>query len=237
MLAAVRILKTISVRCANARPRTPRDYLNFTVHNLLKASRLSETIVDGDMVLDIGSGDGHTLRELMLFRKIRPVGVEITVERNPHSSTRVVCHGSALPFVDKAFDVTLICYVLHHLPEDQAKAFILEAVRVARKKILLLEDSMVDFCVFYRLRNLFHRLEGDWEYGSESNAYRTPGGQEMFLTYDQWNRLLLALPGVYGVSVESLERISRYAHHTLIRVDTAPETANSGSATATTDLM
>ena len=108
ILSIVRILKWFSVRCANVRRVTPRDYLNWTVPNLLKASRLANGMLDGNMVLDIGCGDGHTLRELMLFRNIRPFGVEITSERNTHFSTRVICHGSALPFVDKVFDVSLI---------------------------------------------------------------------------------------------------------------------------------
>jgi SAM-dependent methyltransferase len=222
MYRAVRILKGVCLLCANMRRQVPREYLNYSVHNLLRAHRLASAIADGEAVLDIGCGSGHTLHDLSLFRSVRAFGVDLAAERLAHPIPFVVYDGAALPFVDKAFDVTLICYVLHHITEAQARTLIQEAVRVTRREIQLMEDSLPRFGVFYRLRNMLHLLEGKLVYESESRAYRTPAGQKMFMTYEEWDGFLTAIPGVSHVSIESLAPITRFAHHTLIRVDTRP---------------
>lgn len=91
----------------------------------------------GNVVLDLGCGDGKTLRAIR--GDMRPVGLDI-------SSTALALAGgvapgallvqgecTSLPFPDAAFDVILAFHILDHLLEADRGAAIGEAVRVLRR--------------------------------------------------------------------------------------------------------
>ena len=133
---------------------------------VLRASRIARRIRDGDTVLDVGCGAGHLLTDLAMFRSIRPFGVDVSLDRyNLSEIPAARFDGQRLPFVKESFDVTVCCYVLHHLTPQHAKELLGEMVRVTRRRIVLLEDSMPQFDWFYRLRNRFHRINAAALYG------------------------------------------------------------------------
>jgi SAM-dependent methyltransferase len=178
----LRALEALCVVAANV-PRTePRRYLEYPAWDLLSAHRIAGYVNDGDSVLDVGSGNGHRLEKLAMFRDIDAVGVDLAPASPRPGVTLDVYDGHRLPFDDGTFDVVLLCYVLHHLKRPHANELLREATRVSRRHVILLEDSMPRWTLLYRWRNRLHRLESDLAYASESQAYRSPGDEQMFLT-------------------------------------------------------
>lgn len=221
----LRALQFVCVRLANL-GRPPRA-LRHQAEDLLRASRVAARIEDGDSVLDVGCGSGHVLAELKLFRRIRAVGVDLATDRVAFGDLEISrFDGQSLPFADGAFDVTLVCYVLHHLSPEDAAALMREVVRVTRRRVILHEDSLAEFGPLYRLRNRLHRVEAGLEYGAESSEYRPLRGEAMFLTHDGWRGFLGGFERVAGVAIEPLDEIYRYRHHTLIDVTLSGATSS-----------
>ena len=211
-------LEKVSVFLAHLWDR--RDKRGRRATNLefvLRASRIAKRVRDGDAVLDVGCGAGRLLTDLGLFREIRPFGVDVSLDRyvfNEIPAARF--DGRSLPFAAGSFDVTVCCYVMHHLTPQHAKELLGEMVRVTRRWIVLLEDSLPQFDWFYRMRNRFHRINAAAMYRGESASYRPPRDEAMFLTHDQWRAFASDIAGVSGVTVESLQDVTRWRHHALI---------------------
>ena len=212
------LLEKVSVFLAHLgelRQRRRRRVTNLEF--VLRASRIARRLRDGDTVLDVGCGAGHLLTDLAMFRQIRPVGVDVALDRyNVAEIPAARFDGHMLPFLNESFDVTVCCYVLHHLTPQHAKELLGEMVRVTRRRIVLLEDSLPRFGWIYRQRNRFHRINAAALYGGESATYRPPGDEAMFMTHDQWCAFASDIPGVSRASVESLQDVTRWRHHTLI---------------------
>jgi SAM-dependent methyltransferase len=184
---------------------------------VLRASRIARRVRDGDAVLDVGCGAGRTLTDVALFREIRPFGVDVSLDRYAFAEIPAArFDGRSLPFSNGSFDVTVCCYVLHHLTPEHAKELLGEMIRVTRRSIVLLEDSLPQFDLFYRMRNRFHRINAAAMYRGESASYRPPSDEAMFLTHDQWSAFAGEIAGVSRVAVESIQDVTRWRHHTLI---------------------
>jgi SAM-dependent methyltransferase len=216
-------LQLASVVVANRVRTAERTYEKFTTWDLLKTQRMAERIHDGEKVLDVGTGSGRRLVELGLFRKIDRHGVDIHIGGPRPGIELHTYDGRTLPFPDQSFDVVMICYVLHHLTPEHARDLMSEITRVAKRKVLVLEDSMPEWTFSYRMRNRMHRIEADLQYGGESQTYVSPGGEAMFLKHDEWKQWFGKLTRVANVEVVSLNDISKYAHHTLFDLELAPE--------------
>lgn len=102
---------------------------------------LSDYIHKNDHVLDIGSGRGYLDWEIK-----KKIGADvICVDVYNYSSVGlpvVIYDGIHLPFSDKAFDVVLLSYVLHHSGKRQLE-LLNEAKRVCRGRIIIYEDEAV----------------------------------------------------------------------------------------------
>jgi SAM-dependent methyltransferase len=216
------LIEGVVVRLANLRRTVPRTYLQYPSYDLLKAQRIAVCLSDGEAVLDIGCGNGHVLDELGLFRNLRRTGVDLAPRARPPGVSISSFDGRSLPFPDQSFDVSLFCYVLHHLTRHHAQQLLTEALRVSRRGVILLEDSVPEFDRLYQLRNKLHRLGADLEYRTASPRYESPRSEGMFLTHDGWCKFLRAVPAVASVRVESLAAPCRYRHHTLIEVTKQP---------------
>jgi SAM-dependent methyltransferase len=224
--AGLRALQTLSAMGASTPRRAPRAYEEFNSCDLLKAHRLAASMTDSDAVLDVGCALGLRLREVGLFRPAlrRRVGVDLVVPASPPGIELVAFDGWSLPFADGEFDVTMICYVLHHLTRDHARRLVGEALRVTSRRLILLEDSLPAFGLLYRIRNRLHRIESDIDYRAQSSRYRHIRSERMFLTHEEWRSFLEPLPRVGGVRVHSLASISRLPHHTLFEIEVRRDT-------------
>jgi len=97
-------------------------------------------------VLDVGTGNGVTLREVTAWARRRAcawtgVGVDIgeqTAELARDAGSSVVL-GDALrlPFADGSFDLALCTLTLHHFPDDDAVRLVREMSRVTRSAVLV----------------------------------------------------------------------------------------------------
>lgn len=126
--------------------------------------------------------------------------------------------GEHLPFDDDTFDVSMVCYVLHHLSADHCDRLLGEVARVTQQRILILEDSRPEFSAAYRLRNWAHATEANLEYASQSDAFK-PNHEHVFRTHSDWCGYLSQVNGVEQVMCEPLDTIARYKHHTLFVAD------------------
>ena len=87
-------------------------------------------------VLDIGGRWGF-YEEPLRLRGHHPVVLDVVLPRYQKAPV-VMYDGTAMPFPDKSFDVSLLITVLHHIPDQTA--VLREACRVTRKRIIVVED-------------------------------------------------------------------------------------------------
>jgi SAM-dependent methyltransferase len=220
--ATLQAAESVCVAIANLPRGRRREWSRYRPWDLLKSRSIAARLQDDDAVLDVGCGTGHMLAQLALFRPIQPHGVDIALHSGRFPEIPITLFdGSHLAFADRTFDVTLLCYVLHHLTPAGAAALFSEAVRVTRRKVFLIEDSMESFGFLYRLRNRIHRFEAGARYEAASSTYRMPRDESMFLTHDGWRSWLTEQPGVASVEVESFANVSQHDHHTLLDVTLA----------------
>jgi ubiquinone/menaquinone biosynthesis C-methylase UbiE len=95
-------------------------------------------------VLDLGSGTGRISRWLARRVGIRPTLTDVTEFGNRVRDFPYVRMTDPLvaPFPNRSFDAVLLLFVLHHVArwEDQER-LLGEAVRMARRRVLVLEDT------------------------------------------------------------------------------------------------
>jgi SAM-dependent methyltransferase len=106
-----------------------------------KKASILRTFVVGSQVLDVGCASG-TYVDLLSGDGLNATGLEAMpeflreAEARARRGTFVRGEAQAMPFADKSFDTVVLFDVLEHLEDDQAVA--VEAVRVARQRILVL---------------------------------------------------------------------------------------------------
>ncbi|CAE8736867.1 unnamed protein product, partial [Polarella glacialis] len=105
-------------------------------------------------VLDVGGGEGNLMawaydpavvatdgpRQVTLLESNAELAARAAVRL---ADATVVHHEGtgSWPFADKQFDVVVLAFVIHHVPAEERLALLLEAGRVARKAVLVLEDQ------------------------------------------------------------------------------------------------
>jgi SAM-dependent methyltransferase len=91
-------------------------------------------------VLDLGAGEGFV--GFWMEKKLNAhVTLADVINLNQTNLPHFIYDGKKLPFADQSFDVTVLSFVLHHC-EDQ-DSVIQEAMRVTRKRILILESVYI----------------------------------------------------------------------------------------------
>jgi SAM-dependent methyltransferase len=219
---AIGQIQSAAARLANLGRTAPRDYLAYSACGLLRAHRVALRIRDGEEVLDVGCGNGGLLRALAMFRSLRrAAGVDVSAPRLvPRDLSVAVYDGKRLPFADRAFDVVVFAYVLHYLTRSHAVSLLDQATRIARRRVIVIEDSLPAFSALYRVRNRLEHLKSNLLYAGP--GYATAPDDQMYLTISEWVDLLGGLPKAASVDVERLDVISELVHHTLFDVTLAP---------------
>lgn len=192
------------------------------VDDLLKSSLMAQYCCDAESILDVGCGTGRRLVEMSLFLpdSVQLEGVDLAIRgtsripggRVPNLDT---FDGRTLGFPDNSMDVVMVCYVLHHLPIASVPKLLSEVCRVARRRVLILEDSMEEWSLPYRLRNWAHLVESNLLYDSESDAFQQSFDTQGFRTIDEWESLFQGLSVVGSIQRDDLTEIKRYEHHRL----------------------
>ncbi len=158
---------------AHYRSRTVRSETLHTV------SLVHPHLQPGASVLDVGCGEGHVLSELSTRGAGEIAGVDIVDIRANRDVPFQLYDGRTLPFPDRRFDLVMLSFVLHHVPDDGKLPLLREALRVSRGKVFIVEDTPVtplDRAVSHRHGESYRRKIGS----------RAPFG---FLTAGEWGWL------------------------------------------------
>jgi ubiquinone/menaquinone biosynthesis C-methylase UbiE len=94
----------------------------------------------GQSVLDVGCGEGYVLEELAQ-RGMAISGVDIVDLRRNRSYPFRLYDGQTLPFPDRSFDLVMLSFVLHHVPNERKLSLLREVLRVARRSVFIVEDT------------------------------------------------------------------------------------------------
>jgi ubiquinone/menaquinone biosynthesis C-methylase UbiE len=115
--------------------------------------RLAPHLEAGTSLLDLGSGTGRLARWLASRVGVRPTLADVVEFDNRVLDLPYVRLDDplVLPFPDRTFDAVMMLFVLHHIERwtDQER-LILEAARVTRRRVLIIEDtptSRVDWAI------------------------------------------------------------------------------------------
>ena len=105
--------------------------------------KLAPWLAPGETFLDLGSGTGLVARRLAKVTGASATGCD-AYEFGNRVDLPYLQQSDPLqvPCEDRAFDVVIMCFVLHHIEnwDDQLRVAA-EAMRVARKRVLVLEDT------------------------------------------------------------------------------------------------
>lgn len=104
--------------------------------------RLVPWVRAGQTLLDIGSGTGLVSRRLARVTGVRPTLCDVVDYNRVDLPHLKLTDPLRVPAADESFDVTMMLFVLHHIEswDDQLVLFS-EAARIARRRVLILEDT------------------------------------------------------------------------------------------------
>ena len=103
------------------------------------SSQIADLLDPGEMVLDLGCGDGTLARKIVdQVPGLRIVGAD-TIPRSSVAIDFSLYDGVRLPFGDGAFDGVILVDVLHHT--ENPAAVLAEALRVSRR-FLVIKDHL-----------------------------------------------------------------------------------------------
>jgi len=149
--------------------------------------------IEGKSVLDIGCGPSLNFEHLENHHQLaaRYVGLDFSApfvlaarkENNSKKYDFVQASASRLPFEDKSFDTVLISFTIHHV-EDGFEDIIPEAMRVAKKTIIILDHIKSNQLFPSTIQSLY------WKYFDGGCNY---------LTKQEWRRILAPLEIVKSV--------------------------------------
>jgi len=161
-------------------------------------SHVKPFVHSGMEILDVGCGEGFVAEALVSAENLSIQSVDIFDARKVKPCPFKLFDGVHLPFEDNAFDVTLLSFVLHHVPNDAKPALLKECVRVSRRHLVILEDTprnSFDWFMARRHAETFRRkIHSEASFG--------------FLTQTEWIWLLRGL-GLENVSSRTTGRFSR----------------------------
>jgi ubiquinone/menaquinone biosynthesis C-methylase UbiE len=153
-----------------------RTALKETLHTL---ALVEPHLLGARRVLDLGCGSGYVAWQLAQRFPGEVATVDIGDFRRVPTPGFTLFDGLALPFPDDHFDVVLFSFVLHHVADVYKPLLLAEARRVARQKVLVLEDTP---------RGPLDRL-ASWWHGRRFRARIGSREGFGFLDRGEWTRL------------------------------------------------
>ncbi len=165
------------------------------------AGILTRYVQPEDRLLDIGCGYG----EVALYLQNHGYGFVCTVDivdiRRHRLKRFQFYNGADLPFIDDAFDACSISFVLHHVPNERKMHLLREAVRVTRRRLVVLEDTP---------RNAFDRLLSNLHGRIYRAQIRSSAGFG-FYSQPRWEQIFKGI----GMNIVVSQSLGRFCRHPL----------------------
>jgi len=157
--------------------------------------------LENDAIVDIGCGAGYVLWQLAEQGSCSDlVGVDIVDVRRAPVPEFLRWDGRHIPVDDGRFDIAMLNFVLHHVPNQDKPALLEEARRITKRRILIMEDTPVN--AFDRYFSRRHGETYRQQIGTESIDYG-------FYTKDEWEELFATM----GLTVHLSQRLGRFSRH------------------------
>jgi ubiquinone/menaquinone biosynthesis C-methylase UbiE len=153
-----------------------RTVAKETEHTL---SLIEPHLRDVGSVLDVGCGAGYVAWRLADRFAGEVQAVDVGDFRKVPTPGFSLYDGLRLPFADGRFDVLLFAFVLHHVPDVHKPLLLAEARRVARRRLIVLEDTP---------RSGFDRI-ASWCHGTRFRRRVRSQERFGFLSTGEWTRL------------------------------------------------
>jgi len=150
-------------------------------------------------ILDIGCGTGEVGYFLERTGYDSVHNIDILDLREFETKRFELYNGVNIPFEDCWFDIVILSFVLHHVPNEKKRLLLEEAVRVTKGKLFILEDTP---------RNPIDRL---FSYLHGTGYRRKIKSNEWFGFYRQkrWEQIFREL----GPKILVSQKLSRFCRH------------------------
>jgi SAM-dependent methyltransferase len=102
-------------------------------------SLIEPHLLPTDSVLDVGCGSGYVTHAI--GTSCEAWGIDVVDSRRTDLGNFHLFDGLTIDFPDQRFDVVILAFVLHHVPNELKPRLLGEARRVCRRKLLVLEDT------------------------------------------------------------------------------------------------
>jgi ubiquinone/menaquinone biosynthesis C-methylase UbiE len=159
----------------------------------LIARRLAGWMRPDQSLLDVGSGNGELAAAVTRLSGVKPTLCDVRRFGKVDMPFLVQADPLSIPAESQSFDVVTLCFVLHHIADPKSQETLLhDALRVARERVILLEDTPVGS--FERAAN----VAWDWVL----NAPRGVPTPFTFRSAEAW-RTVLSTSGFKVTEVET----------------------------------
>ncbi|CAN5179197.1 hypothetical protein BH20ACT24_BH20ACT24_02270 [soil metagenome] len=105
--------------------------------------RVAPYLEAGDTVLDLGAGTGRMSLWLARRACVRPALADVVPYSNRQRGFQFLSMDDPfhVPAEDRSFDVVLLLFALHHNPYEAQGKIVAEAVRLMRRRLVVVEDT------------------------------------------------------------------------------------------------
>jgi SAM-dependent methyltransferase len=141
--------------------------------------RLQPHLPPGASILDIGAGSCKLAKRLAMRGDLDVTAVDV-VDHKYIDFPLKLYDGTRLPFADNQFDISILVFALHHALDP--RSLLLEATRVTRSALLIVEDSPRN--------SLERRLWRAWDYSLNHESHSDILVAHEAMSIPEWDRLL-----------------------------------------------
>lgn len=114
---------------------------NMSINCVHTLGLLMRYVKPENTILDIGCGTGEVGYFLERTGYDSVCNIDIMDLREFETKRFELYNGVNVPFEDCRFDIVILSFVLHHVPNEKKTLLLEEAVRVTKGKLFILEDT------------------------------------------------------------------------------------------------